>query len=184
MVATKLATLPTGDHTDLAVVGLQLRVRAKRDGSSRTWLFRYRWRGEWVRIVIGHYPGMSLADARERAIELRKAMDDGIDPRRARPRRQERPALLALPSATSNPDDKHSVDFLVAEFIERYLRPTRKRPEWAEGILARDVLPAWKGRDARSIKPREVVDLLDGIVQRGSRIMANRTAALLSQLFR
>ena len=41
-----------------------------------------------------------------------------------------------------------------------------------------------KGRDARTIKPREVVELLDGIVQRGSRVMANRVAGLLSQMFR
>ena len=46
------------------------------------------------------------------------------------------------------------------------------------------VLPIWKGRDARTIKPREVVELLDGIVQRGSRVMANRVAGVLSQMFR
>ncbi len=184
MVATKLATLPLGDHTDPATPGLQLRVRAKRDGASRTWLFRYRWRGEWVRLAIGHFPGMSLAEARERAIEMRKTMDDGIDPRRARPRRRERQALPALPSSASSPDDKHSVDFLVVEFIERYLRPTRKRPEYAEGILKREVIQKWHGRDARTIDPGEVIDLLDAIVGRGSPVMANRTAALLGQLFK
>jgi len=181
MVATKLATLPSGDHTDPSTVGLQLRVRAKRDGSSRTWLFRYRWRGEWVRLAIGHYPGMSLVDARERAIELRKAMDDGIDPRRARPRRQERQALPVPPSSAG---DRYSVDFLVAEFTERYLKPTRKRPEYAEAILKREVLSKWRGRDARTIDPGEVIDLLDAIVARGSPVMANRTAALVGQLFK
>jgi hypothetical protein len=33
----------------------------------------------------------------------------------------------------------------------------------------------WRGRDARTIKPREVIELLDGIVARGSPVM--RTAA-------
>ena len=64
------------------------------------------------------------------------------------------------------------------------LRPHRKRPEYAEKILAKDVLSTWKGRDARTIEPGEVVELLDAIIDRGSRVMANRTAALLSQLFR
>ena len=184
MVATKLATLPPGDHTDPATVGLQLRVRAKRGGASRTWLFRYRWRGEWVRLALGHYPVMSLAEARTRAIELRKVMDDGIDPRRARPRRQERQALPAPPSSARRPDERHSVDFLVVEFIERFLRPHRRRPEWAEGIVARDVLPVWRGRDARSITPGEVIELLDRIVERGSPVAANRAASIVSQLFR
>lgn len=181
LTASRLATLPAGDHTDPAVAGLQLRVRKKVTGSSRTWLLRYTWRGEWVRIVIGHHPGMLLADARERAMELRKAIDEGIDPRRARPRRRQQ-AEPALPSASTG--SKHSIEFLASEFTVRYLRPHRKRPEWAEAILARDVLPKWKGRDARTITPSEVVDLLDGIVERGAPVLANRTAALLSQLFR
>lgn len=178
-----MATLPPGDHTDPATSGLQLRVRPTASGASRTWLFRYTWRGEWVRIVIGHYPGMSLADARERALECRRSIDDGIDPRRARPRRREQRAPLPL-SADAAAGDKHSIDFLVSEFTHRYLRPQRKRPEWAEAILERDVLPEWKGRDARTITPPEVLELLDAIVDRGAPVLANRTAALLSQLFR
>lgn len=178
-----MATLPPGDHTDPATSGLQLRVRPTATSASRTWLFRYTWRGEWVRIVLGHFPGMSLADARQRALECRRSIDEGIDPRRARPRRREQQAPLPL-SAAVRAGDKHSVEFLVSEFTHRYLRPQRKRPEWAEAILDRDVLPTWRGRDARSITPPEVLELLDGIVDRGAPVLANRTAALLSQLFR
>lgn len=179
-MATQLATLPPGDHTDPATAGLQLRVRKTIGAPSRTWLFRYTWGKEWVRIVIGHFPGMALADARARALELRKAIDEGIDPRRARPRRREQSTL----PGNAIHCDKHSIGYLADEFIHRYLRPHRKRPEWAEAILKRDVLSAWKGRDARTITPAEVIDLLDGIVERGAPVLANRTAALLSQLFR
>src|SRR5262245_44511257 len=104
-----LATLPPGDHTDPATPGLQLRVRTKVSGSSRTWLLRYTWRDEWVRIVIGHYPAMSLVQARERAQELRKAIDDGIDPRRARPRRRQIPAPQPLSAAAAASDSRHSM---------------------------------------------------------------------------
>jgi integrase len=53
-------------------------------------------------------------------------------------------------------------------------------------MLDKDVLSAdaWKGRDARTIKPREVIELLDGIVERGSPVAANRTAAVLGQMFK
>lgn len=160
-----------------------MRVRKTATGASRTWLFRYTWRKEWVRIVIGHHPGMTLAEARERAIELRNAIDEGIDPRRARPRRRQMAASAATPTGTSS-SDKHSIEYLVDEFIARYLRPHRKAPEWAEAILNRDVLPKWKGRDARTITPAEVIERLDEIVERGAPVLANRTASLLSQLFR
>jgi integrase len=66
----------------------------------------------------------------------------------------------------------------------RFLRPARRRPEYAEAMLAKDVTPEWAGRDVRTIKPREVIALLDKIVARGSRVVANRVAGLLGQLFK
>jgi integrase len=184
-VATALDSWPPGDYTDPATVGHQLRVRVKkRGGLSRTFLLRYRWRDEWVRIVIGHRPTMTMAEARVHAQELRRAIDDGIDPRRARQSRRVRPAPQPLSAAPANADSKRTVDFLAHEFLERYVKPHRRRPEYAQAILERDVLPEWRGRDARTIKPREVVELLDKIVARGSGVMANRTAGLVDQMFR
>ncbi len=151
---------------------------------SRAHLFRYKLRGRPLRIVIGHTDTMSLAGARARKLRMRRALDDGIDPRRAWPRRRPAPAPLSISAATAAPDVQHTVEFLASEFLTRYVRPTRKRPEYAEAILQRDVLSVWKGRDARTIQPAEVIELLDGIVDRGSRVIANRTAALLGQMFR
>lgn len=184
LVATKVATLPEGDHTDPATPGLQLRVRAKRGTFSRTWLLRYRWGKQWVRLVIGHAPITTLAEARERALELRKAIDNGIDPRRARPRRRPAPAPLPLSSLAVTRGSTHTIEYLASEFMERHVRPHRKRPEYAQAILDADVLPEWRGRDARTIEPAEVIALLDKIVDRGSPVKANRAAALLGQLFK
>lgn len=185
--ATRVAALPprSAPYTDPGQVGLQLLVRTKKGGqTSRTWLLRFKWRDEESRIVLGHFPETSLEEARAEARRYRELAAKGIDPRRARPRR--RPALSPLPtsSAVADSDVRHSIDFLASEFLERHVRPYRKRPEYVERILAREVLPRWKGRDARTIEPHEVIELLDGIVDRGSRVMANRTAAVLSQMFR
>lgn len=51
-------------------------------------------------------------------------------------------------------------------------------------MLKRDILRSWRERDARSITPREVVDLLDEIVDRGAPVLANRTARLLEQMYK
>jgi integrase len=122
---------------------------------------------------------MSLALARAEAQAHRELLDRGVDPRTAR--RARRPAPLSEAAAPTN---KHSIEFLVHEFLERHVRPNRRNPEYVERMLARDILPEWHGRDARTITPREVIELLDGIVARGSRVMANRTAGLLAQLFK
>ncbi len=181
LVASQLGSLPVGDHTDPAAAGLQLRVRAKLRGTSRTWLFRYRWQGEWVRLTFGHYPNLDLNSARASALGFRQKLDEGIDPRRSIPRR----GRVSVASASApNSQNKHSVGFLATEFMERFVKPNRKRPEYVQAILDRDVLPFWRERDARTIKPREVIERLDAIVERGSPVSANRTAAVLSQMFR
>lgn len=112
-------------------------------------------------------------------------------PSSSKPRRslQQPPAAPAftkpLPSLPRPPaGDKHSVHFLAYEYIEGYVRPNREDPRYAVRILEKDVLTEWQGRDARTITAREVVELLDKIVARGSPVMANRTADILGQMFK
>jgi integrase len=156
-------------------------VRSKRDGKlTRTFLHRFKWKGDETRIATGiAFP--KLAESRAEVRRQREEANKGIDPRRARPRRRDRVSPLSLSSDAVG--SKHSIEFLASEFIERHVRPRRKRPEYAEWMVARKVLPEWKGRDARSITPREVVELLDGIADKAP-VMANHVSGLLGQLFR
>lgn len=192
--ATYLARLPVGEYTDPAVKGLQVRIREARGKRVQSWLLRYKWQGRPVRIALGDQ-SLGLADARALALEARTLIDRGIDPRAAeRPTRRRappKPTATALPSPTAAPappakGDRYSVAYLAREYLERHVRRQRKRPEYVERFLEAEVLPAdkWGNRDARTITPREVVELLDGIVERGSPTMANRGAGIISQMFR
>jgi integrase len=46
-----------------------------------------------------------------------------------------------------------------------------------------DVIPRWRGRKVQEITKRDVNELLDGVVDRGAAIMANRTLAAVRKLF-
>ena len=164
------------DISDPERRGLVLRIEPS---GSKLWLFRYKFEGKPHRLALGTYPGMSLALARAEAQAHRNLLDRGVDPRTAR--RARRPAPLSGAAVSGN---KNSIEFLAHEFLERHVKPNRRRPEYVQRILVREVLPAWEGRDARTITPREVIELLDGIVARGSRVMANRVASLLAQMFK
>jgi integrase len=180
LTAAAIPNLPPGTHGDPATVGLQLRVARRRDGQHRrSWLLRYKLRGSETRILLGHFPALSLVEARAAAQRLREHAAQGIDPKAATARRLAPRSEVAAP--TGNP---HSVAALVDSFLALHVRPRRKRPEYAEAMLRRDVVPVWGTRDARTIEPVEVLELLDGIVARGSPVVANRVAALLSQMFR
>jgi integrase len=82
--------------------------------------------------------------------------------------------------------EAHTVGALVEEYLEHYARKRKKVSSAAEDerLLGRNVLPAWERRKAKDITRRDVIELLDGIEARGAPVQRNRTAALLSKLFR
>jgi len=203
------------DITDPGTRGLVLRIEPN---GTKSWLFRYKWAGEPVRLALGLFPTTSLHEARKIALERRDLIRRRIDPRKAgRPERgipgvgansqstvpmrpqtaqgaaggpnmatrksTDRKALEELLDAEVISLDPHSFEFLAHEFYRRYIIPNREKPAYIKRIFAADVLPRWLGRDARTIKAREIVEFLDTIVARGSRVMANRIAAILGQLF-
>lgn len=65
----------TGIYGDGA--GLSLKVTT---GGSKSWIFRYMLAGKAHWMGLGSYPDVGLADAREKAAELRKLTRQGIDP--------------------------------------------------------------------------------------------------------
>jgi integrase len=70
----------TGEHTDAD--GLILVVRASRSGGKprRSWVLRIMAGGHRRKLGLGVYPSVSLAQARQKAQNARRALADGIDP--------------------------------------------------------------------------------------------------------
>ncbi len=157
------------DVTDPTRKGLIVRLTP---AGTKTFYFRYRRAGAGARLLIGHYPTVSLQQAYEAHAEFTRRLHRGEDP-------------LASPAlATPRASDEPTVGDLADEFLRRYVYLERKRPEEAEQAIRANVLKRWKNRPAKSITRRDAILLLDRIVDRGSPVMANRIAALLSQMFR
>jgi integrase len=72
---------------------------------------------------------------------------------------------------------------LAADYLERYAK--RYKETWREDQrkLETDILPYWQDRRAKGIKRKDVVQILERIVERGSPVAANRTLALISRIF-
>ena len=139
----------------------------------KTFIFFYRMPGESKkrRLTIGTYPTMPLAEAHRKYAEAREMVTQGVDPgsKTVAERAEERKA----PSLAT----------LADEYLEKWAKP-RKR-SWREDkrILEKDILPIWGSRKAKDITRRDVIRLLDGIVDRGAGIMANRTLATIRKMF-
>jgi integrase len=141
-------------------------VRLGIDGR-RVFFVRYRFGRQSRRHALGLYPNVSLKEARDLARDILVRAGRGEDPQ------QERRAARSAPTFAE----------LAGEYVERYARREKRRWQEDVRILEKDLLPAWRHLPARSITPREVHRVLDGILDRGSPVMANRTRALISRLF-
>jgi integrase len=136
----------------------------------KSWLFMYRYGGKARRMTFGPYPAVALATARVKLADAKRKLDHGQDP-----------GALAKAEKLSD-REASTVRQLVDEYLARSARELRSYRE-IKRILERDIVPAWSNRKAKAIKRRDVIMLLDGIVDRGSPVMANRTLNWVRRMF-
>jgi integrase len=115
---------------------------------------------------------MSLADARLELAQARRQIDSGVDP-----------GAVKI-AARKSVRDAESFAELANEWIERHAKPNRKTWREAQRQLEMDALPDWGRKKAKNIRKRDVIQLIDKIMDRGSPVMANRTLGLLKQVFK
>ncbi|MCP8939402.1 tyrosine-type recombinase/integrase [Alsobacter sp. SYSU M60028] len=145
---------------------------------ARSWAVRFRIDGRPRKHTLGAFPTVDLATARELGRAALTKVHAGVDP--TDERNERRAAAKAARNATA--DLMHNVS---EEFLKRHVR-TKTRASSAretERILNVDVLPAWKGRRVQSITRRDVIALLDSVVDRGAPILANRVLAVVRRMF-
>jgi integrase len=148
--------------------GLGVRVSPK---GRKSWIFMYRFIGKARRMGLGTYPAISLASAHVKHAKAKELIDKGIDPaaQQVERKRADRTA--------------ETVADLIEEYLEKWARPRKRSAAGDERQLRKDVLPVWGTRKAKEITRRDVITLLDGIVERGSPIQANRTLAVIRKMF-
>ena len=148
--------------------GLGVRVSPK---GRKSWVYMYRFNGTLRRMGFGTYPAVGLASARVKHANAKELLTKGTDPgaQQIERKRAER--------------DAETVSDIAEEYLEKWARPRKRSAGEDERILRKDVLPAWGARKAREIRRRDVILLLDTIVERGAPIAANRTLGVIRRMF-
>lgn len=152
------------DYFDRALPGFGVRIGA---GGRKTFILCYRTPGRRTmrRQSLGTYPLKSLATARQEAQEGLRKTDVGRDP-----------------AAEQKTAKAQTFDALAALYLERHAK--RKKRSWpADARMIRKELAGWTGRPVKAIRRRHVREILDGIVDRGAPILANRVLSLISKIF-
>jgi integrase len=146
----------TAPHT-----GLRLQVGK----STKTWVYRFRLPdGRLRQLTLGHYPGMTLAAAREAVLAAKTIRDQGLDPAEAKAA-EKRAAAAAQAAEAQAALGRRTLGELIEDYSNEHL-VKRLRPGEAKRMLEKEVSPALRARPAAEIRRSEIQALLDGIVRR------------------
>ena len=154
---------------DPALSGLYLVVQPS---GSKSWALRYRFGGKPAKLTLGRWPVMGVADARAAATEALDTLDHGRNPAGEKKAREEA-------AAQTNRD---TVAAVIELFLRRHASHNR-RGEDVAAMFKREIMKKWGEREIQSIGKRDVIEVLDAIVDRGSPVTANRLRAHLNTLF-
>ena len=152
------------DYFDQGYPGLALRVSY---GGRKAWTYFYRHNGKLKRMALGTYPATSLAEAREAWRAAKEVRDRGRDP------------------ATEKKRQAGATEFeaVLAEWLHRDQSGNRSKDD-VKRIIDKDATPSWKGRHVSDLTRRDVLDVIDAVVDRGAPVMARRLHAHLHRFFR
>ena len=138
----------------------------------KSFVFMYRFNGKPRRMTLGTYPALSLADANRAHAKANALLDQGEDPGTA---------AMAEKRAERNAE---TFKELLNLWIERWAKHHRKRWADVKMTVEYDAIPAFGNRKVRDIKRRDIIELLDQIMDRNAPTAANRNLQILRQLFR
>jgi integrase len=152
--------------------GLYLEVNPK---GSRIWRMKFRQaNGSENVLTFGPYPEITLQNAREKRLEARRLILQGVDPAKLRDAAKRRAAEEA------------------ANTFEKIAREwyANKVPTWSERTsknmiqrLEADIFPQIGKRPIIELKHRDVIAALRKIEQRGAAEIAHRMKAVCAQIF-
>ena len=170
---------------DTEVIGFAARIQAS---GARTFTIDYRHAGRQRRMTIGRWPEWSVTAARERAKELRRAIDEGNDPLATREDFREAPRVKDM----------------ITRYIADHLPKLAKNNAADQtSMLRKMVEPAWGNKLVTEITKFDVARFLDFVSEGRPRpseeepnnrarkreghkptpIRANRTGEVLRKMF-
>lgn len=155
--------------TDAAIRALKPRATlyrvADRDGlcleitprGAKHWRYRYRWAGKARMISLGTYPVITLGMARDRHLEARRQLANGIDPVQAR---------RAAERATVEVEDGRFPVFAANWLVEREKVVKPRTLDKMTAILEKDLVPALRHANIASLTTPEAMRALQPIIER------------------
>ncbi len=140
----------------------------------KSWSLFYRAAGKQKKLTIGPWPDVTPAKARDLASQARASLSSGRDPHLEKVQARRR----------SEEDGRLKFEIVLETFMKRHVDANALRSA-AEirRMFEREVTPRWKGRMVTEITKRDIIELVDGVADRGAKVQANRVLANVRRFF-
>lgn len=121
----------------------------------KIFIYVYTLTGKRRQMNLGHYPHLSLADARKAYREAANVVADGLDPQAKQP-------------SPEMPPEQFTVSALAKQWLNEWSKEhhTKRVNYNYEKALKASVIPVWGSRLIQEIKRRDVVALLEAIAKK------------------
>lgn len=145
---------------DTTVPGMGVRVT---DKGKVTFIYVARYPGSPnpTRRALGEYGAITLEQAREKARDWRELIDRGIDP--AKQLADEIDARQRTEAAKSD----RTFEKVLGRFIKARKRDKIRKADEDERDFERECTPLWKGRPVDEIRMADILEVVEGIANRG-----------------
>ncbi|MEM1134015.1 MAG: tyrosine-type recombinase/integrase [Pseudomonadota bacterium] len=150
------------DVRDVYLPGFGVRVTPE---GRKSFYATYRYGIRQRRQTLGTYPIVTLAEARERALDTFRKVEQGIDPQNAR-----RTEFMTLSDG-------------VDAFIRQYAKPQNKCWRETNRALKRELVSRFGERDVKQITRADILEAVDAALERGSNYQANRLVSYTRRMF-
>jgi integrase len=166
--------------------GLYVQIRPS---GAKVFIKEYRFDGCHRKDKLGEFPEVSLLEARARVLAINAAVKQGLDPREDDPRHRNKARLQQVKEVQEVEEatvpNERRFDVVAEAFIKKRSREgiaqsTLDKLNWNLGSLARGDL---RGRDIGSIKPPEVLAIIEAIQEQDKIEKAKDIHRKLSQVF-
>ncbi|ELW9470033.1 tyrosine-type recombinase/integrase [Enterobacter asburiae] len=149
--------------------GLYLLIKP---GGSRHWYLKYRISGKESRIALGAYPAVSLSDARQQREGIRKMLALNINPAKQR----------AAERIAGTPEKVFKT--VALSWHKSNLKWSQNTADRLLASMNNHIFPIIGHLSVSELKPRNFIDLLKGIEEKGLLEVASRTRQHLCSIMR
>ena len=150
--------------------GLQLWVRHT---GNKVWVSAYRWQGKQQTLVIGKYPTLTIQNARQQNLEIKRLIADGINPKEQKKEQK------------AESDGSLLFDTIAQRWHEErksHIAPTTYSRDYSQ--YERDIKPAIGYKVITDITPPDILAIGKKIEARGATDMARRAIRQTGQIFK